>query len=78
MIPSQFCEFQRISNIPNNFLFVVTLENRFFWLFLQALYCKNEKQKHNFFFFNENYGNKGLNWLRKWALQAIADGKLQL
>ena len=40
---------------------MVTLENRFFWLFLQAFYCKNEKQKHNFFFFNENYGNKGLN-----------------
>ena len=40
---------------------MVTLENRFSWLFLQAFYCQNEKQKHNFFFFNENYGNKGLN-----------------
>ena len=50
---------------------MVTLENRFSWLFLQAFYCQNEKQKHNFFFFNENYGNKGLTVVAKFILLRI-------
>ena len=41
--------FSRFAIYKINILFVATLENRFLWLFHQAIYFQNEKQKNIFF-----------------------------
>ena len=58
IIFSTDCPFRQICNIQINIIFVATLENRFLWLFHQAIYFQIEKKKY--IFLNENSGNKGL------------------